>query len=117
MGITLKLFLLILLLCQLILIVRTVKLKRLSMKYASFWIILILLMSVIVVFPKIVFIMSNFFGFEKTSNMIFLLGFFFLFYVIFILNTSICNQNEKIRLLIQEISILKERVKQDGKEK
>ena len=117
MGTTLTIFLLILLLCQLFLIVRTVKLKRLSMKYASFWIILIIAMSVIVIFPKLLFIMSDFFGFEKTSNMIFLLGFFFLFYVIFILNTSICNQNEKIRLLIQEISILKERVDKDGKEK
>lgn len=115
MNTTLKLSLLMILLLQLILIVRTVKLKRLSMKYASFWITLLILMAIIVIFPNIVFKLSRVFGFEISSNMIFLLGFFFLFYVIFILTMSISKQNEKIKLLIQEVSMLKERVNSNGK--
>ena len=54
-------------------------------------------------------------GFEKASNMMFLIGFFFLFYISFIITTSISIQNEKIKLLIQEVSILKESVENNGK--
>ena len=110
MSIHLKLFLLLLLLTQLLLIVRTINKKKLSMKYGSFWIFLLIIMSIIVIFPTILFKISNIFGFEVPSNMIFLIGFFFLFYIIFILTISISIQNEKIKLLIQELSLLKESV-------
>lgn len=107
MSINLKIFLLILLLLQLLLIVRTVKRKKLTMKYASFWLSLIILMSIVVIFPNLLFMISKFAGFEKTSNMIFLIGFFFLFYISFIITTTTSMQNEKIKNLIQELSILK----------
>lgn len=115
MSIELKIFLLLLLVFQLFLIIRTVKRKKLTMKYASFWIVLIILMGIVVIFPNIVFELSFLAGFEEASNMIFLLGFFFLFYVSFIITTSISIQNEKIKLLIQEVSILKESVNKNGK--
>ncbi len=115
MDFTLKIFLLLILLFQFILIVKTIRRKKLSMKYGSFWIFLLIIMAIVVIFPNILFKLSNLFGFEVASNMIFLIGFFFLFYIIFILTTSISIQNEKIKLLIQEISILKESVDKDGK--
>lgn len=110
-------FLLVILLIQLILIINTVKKRKLSMRYASFWIFLIILMALVVLFPNFLFKLSDLFGFEKASNMIFLLGFFFLFYIIFILTLSISIQNEKIKILIQEISLLKEKNDCNGKEK
>ena len=67
-------------------------------------------MMLVVIYPNIIFKISELFGFEKASNMIFLLGFFFLFYIIFILTSSLSIQNNKIKLLIQEISILKEKL-------
>lgn len=96
-------------------IIRTVKKKKLTMKYASFWIILILMMAIVVIFPGIIFKLSKLAGFEEPSNMIFLLGFFFLFYVSFIITTSVSIQNEKIKSLIQEVSLLKESVNKNGK--
>ena len=74
-----------LLILQLVLIINRVKRKKMTMKYASFWILLIIIMSIVVIFPGIVFKLSNIAGFEEASNMIFLLGFFFLFYVSFII--------------------------------
>ena len=115
MSINLKLSLIILLILQLILIVNRVKRKKMTMKYASFWLVLVLIMAVVVIFPNIVFKLSKLAGFEETSNMIFWLGFFFLFYVSFIITTSISMQNEKIKTLVQEVSILKERVEKNGK--
>ena len=112
MSVNLKIFLIILLIFQVVLIINRLKRKKMTMKYASFWILLIIIMGVIVVFPTIVFKLSKLAGFEEPSNMIFLLGFFYLFYVI---TTSISVQNEKIKTLVQEISILKERVEKNGK--
>ena len=110
MNMKLQIFLLLVLLFQFLLIVRTINKKKLSMKYGSFWIFLLILMVIVVVFPSILFKISNIFGFEVPANMIFLIGFFFLFYIIFILTISISVQNKKIKLLIQELSLLKESV-------
>lgn len=116
MMIQLQIFLLIFLLFQLLLIIKTIKNKRLSMKYGSLWIFLLLLMAIVVIFPKILFKLSHLFGFEVASNMVFLVGFFFLFYIIFILTISISIQNEKIKVLVQEVSMLKESVNNGKKE-
>ena len=116
MNTSLKIFLIILLLILLISIVKTIKGKKLSMRYGSFWFFLIIVMGIIVLFPQLLFKISNIFGFEVTSNMIFLLGFFFLFYIIFILTIGLSIQNNKIKTLIQEISILKESVQNGKKE-
>lgn len=115
MNINLKIFLLSILILQILLIVNRVKKQKMTMKYASFWLILVFIMSIVVIFPNLIFKLSKLFGFEKPSNMIFLLGFFFLFYVSFIITTSISIQNSRIKTLIQELSILKERVEKNGK--
>ena len=115
MSITLKITLISLLLLQLFLIINRVKRKKMTMKYASFWIFLIIIMSIVTLFPAIIINLSKLMGFEKTSNMIFLIGFFFLFYTSFIITTSISIQNEKIKTLIQEVSMLKEGVENNGK--
>ena len=78
MSAILKMFLITILLFQLVIVVNTVRKKQISMKYASLWIVLIALMCVIALFPEIVMFMSGLMGFEKTSNMVLLLGFFFL---------------------------------------
>lgn len=117
MSAILKIFLIIILLFQLVIVVNTVRKKQISMKYASLWIVLIVLMCIIALFPEIVMFMSDLMGFEKTSNMVFLLGFFFSFYMIYIHTISISVQNEKIKLLIQEISILKEKLNKSEKQK
>lgn len=115
MDLKLKIFLLLILFLQLILIVKTIRLKRLSMRYGGFWIFILIILSFVVIFPEILFKLSDFLGFEVASNMIFLVGFFFLFSIIFILTTSLSKQNNKIKILIQELSILKESIDRDGK--
>lgn len=115
MSINLKIFLLLLLIFQLILIINRLKIKKMTIKYASFWIFLIIIMVPVVIFPQLVFKLSKLAGFEEPSNMVFLLGFFFLFYISFIITTTISSQNEKIKSLIQEVSIIKESVTKNGK--
>ena len=110
MSPSLKIFLFLFLLIQLFLILKTIKIKKMTIRYGSFWIFIIVLLGVAIVFPNIFITLSNFFGFETTSNMIFLIGFFFLFYLIFILTISLSKQHSVIKILVQEVSILKSKI-------
>jgi len=110
MNNNLKVFIVFVVLINLFLIIKTLKSKKISIRYGVLWIILLLLLALAGLFPNLFIFISNLFGFEKASNMVFLIGFFFLFYLIFVLITTISLLNDKIKLLIQEISILKERV-------
>ena len=110
MNFSLKISLIVLLVIQLFLIIGRMKKKKMTIKYACFWIILVFIMALVVIFPETIFKLSEKVGFVEPSNMVLLLGFFFLFYLSFIITTSISIQNEKIKTLIQEVSLLKERV-------
>lgn len=116
MSETLKIFLVILLFVCLILIVSRLKHKRLSIRYGVIWMILIVLLIISLLFSNLYFDLARLLGFEKTSNMVFLFAFFFLFYLNFTLVTTISLLNEKVKNLIQEMSILKERVEKNEKE-
>lgn len=116
MSNTLKIFLVILLILSIVLILRRLKHQKISIRYGVFWIALVALLIISVIFSGGYFELAKFLGFEKTSNMIFLFAFFFLFYLIFILITTISTLNDKIKNLIQEVSILKESVKNNEKE-
>ena len=117
MSNALKIFLVILLLISIILILRRLKNKKISIRYGVLWIILIVILIISIAFSDLYFILAKLLGFEKTSNMIFLFAFFFLFYLNFTLVTSVSVLNEKIKNLIQEVSLLKERVAKNEKER
>ncbi len=108
MSTSLKITLSILLILQIIFIVRTLKRKKLVVKYASMWFLIIICLFVAIIFPNILIDLAKLFGFEKASNMIFLLGYFVLFYIIFIETISISKLRKEVVSLIQEVSILKE---------
>ena len=117
MNLTLRIFLIILLLTQLLLIVHHVKYKKISMKYASMWLVVIFCLIIVCIFPSLVIILSQYLGFEAPSNMVFLIGFFVLSYISFILSISISLQNIRIKNLIQEISILKKEIENKERKK
>ena len=113
MNNNLKIFLVILILFNLILILKTLRAKKISIKYGIYWITLLILLIISGCFPNIYIYISDILGFESTSNMIFLLGFFFLFYLCFLLITNISLLNDKVKTLVQEISILKQKIENE----
>lgn len=107
MEIKLKIFLIILLIISIYLIIRTIKYKKLSIKYGLYWTIIFLFLLIILIFPNIIESISLFLGFKELPNMLFLISIFILFYIVFRLYISISKLQEENRILIQEISILK----------
>ena len=78
MNITLRIFLIILLLAFLALVFLQINKKKISMRYASLWIIIIFLLIIVTIFPGIIIKMADLLGFETTSNMVFLSKNYFL---------------------------------------
>ena len=107
MGISLKVFLIMFLLFITIILINTLKRKNMSMKFVTVWLFILFLLFIFALFPNFLIGISNFFGFEATSNMIFLFGYFMLFYLVFNQSIELSKQKKEIVKLIQELSLLK----------
>ena len=81
--------------------------ERINIKYSLVWLILFTALLICLFIPGLLSNITNLLGFQTASNMILSLLIAVLV-IINITNTVInSNQDKKIRLLIQEISILK----------
>ncbi len=107
MSLTLRIFLIVLMMLFIIMVIHKVKNKNISMRYAVLWIVISIGLIFIVIFPQIVIWLSKQLGFKVTSNMIFLIGFFLQSYLLFNVTITMSKQREYIKEAIQEISILK----------
>ena len=93
-----------------IVILLTLRAEKITIKYAIVWLAAIFILLLILLIPNILEPISQLLGFEVLSNMVFLIGIIALYCIVFSLTIIISNQSKKIRLLIQEISILKKEV-------
>lgn len=110
MQLSLRVALIVITLIYLIIILKAIKNKKLQISFSIFWIITGLILIIAIAIPNLIQNISNILGFELSVNMIFCVAIFLSFYLIFNLNILLSKENKKNILLIQEISILKERV-------
>ena len=74
------------------------------------WIIIGIFLIIALIFPNLIDAISDIIGFEVPINMIFSVAIFIVLYFIHELMTLISKEEKKNTLLIQEISLLKNRV-------
>ena len=98
-----------------IFILRILKKGRINIKYAIIWLIAFSGLLIILIIPNLLQNITKFLGFSLSSNMI--IVFFILVLVVINLSLTIIisGQTEKIKLLIQEVSILKKEVERNEK--
>lgn len=84
---------------------------KITIKYSLVWLIAcgILLLSAVI--PKFMETIANLFGIKVLSNMIFAVIIMILMFISISLTIIVSGHKEKIRLLIQEVSILKSKIK------
>lgn len=109
MSLSLKLDSIIFILFIIVLIIVLVKREKISIKYSLVWLFPCVLMLIFVLIPGFLSFITNLLGFQTASNMIFALLIGFLIVVTIALTVIVSKQKEKIRLLIQEVSLLKEK--------
>ncbi len=97
-------------------IINFIKKDNISLKYSLIWLISGISMIVATMIPNFLEGMSHFLGFELVSNMIFMIAIIILLMICFSFTIIVSRQTQKIKLLIQEVSILKNRVEKLEKE-
>ena len=110
MNIVLRVILIVIMILYLAFITRAVKRKNMRISYLVFWIIIGIFLIIALLFPNLIFAISELIGFEVPLNMIFSIAIFIVLYFIHDLMTIVSKEEKKNTLLIQEISILKKRV-------
>lgn len=110
MLINLRIGLFIVSLLLLIISITILKKGRMPVKYSLIWILSSIIILLIAVIPSLFVYLSRLIGFETMSNMVIGIFIFILLMITMSLTIIVSSQKKKITLLVQEISILKEKV-------
>lgn len=91
-------------------IINFIKKDNISLKYSLIWLVSGFIMLIATMIPNFLEQVSQFLGFELVSNMVFVCAIIILLVLNFSFTIIVSRQTQKIRLLIQEVSLLKSRV-------
>ncbi len=111
MTLNLKIGIVVVITLAICIIVRNIKNKKLQLSFSIFSILTGIVLIVALLIPSLIEKISDLLGFEIASNMLFFISIFVIFYLIFRLMIIASDEYKKSVKLIQEISILKNRVK------
>lgn len=89
-----------------------VRKRKISIKYSLIWIFPSLILMLFTLVPGVMTFFTKLTGFQTASNMIISALVCLLMLINLVLTVIVTNQKEKIRLLIQEVSIIKEQIKE-----
>ena len=115
MSNSLKILLIVFSLVFSVIVLRLVSKDKLSIKYSLIWLTVMLVLLLVGCIPDYIGIVTKKIGFETTSNFVIGLILGILLFITLILTVLIADQKNKIKLLIQEISILKKEKKDERK--
>jgi hypothetical protein len=88
-------------------VIRLINRNKLSLKRATSLVALSIGLIVFSVWPQLAGVISEFFGFETTSNFLYFCAIIFLLVFLILQSMVLSVQEEKIKNMIQEISIIK----------
>ena len=110
MSVRLSIIIVVCMVVSIVYFFRLVSKNRLGYKYAFYWAILALIVSVLAIFPKLLVIIARVMGIVNPVNGLFYLGILFLLFLVFSLSISISRLSDKVRRLTQDLGILRKEV-------
>lgn len=108
---TLRLTLIVAVICYFIVILYFLKQKALNLKYTLLWLVAGLVMGILVVVPELLVAIIHIFGIQDNMNGLFIFAIGFIIMILLSLTSIASRQNRKIRTLTQELAILEKRVR------
>lgn len=100
-----------------IVIVHVLHKDMIPVKYSLLWGLGVLLLIILSIWPNILVSLASLLGFQTISNMVTGVLFVILLFITISLTVIVSGQKKKITLLVQEVSILKNRVNDIEKKK
>lgn len=106
--------------CYFIIIFYYLKRKMLELKYTLIWLVAGVSMGIMIYFPELLVWFVRLLGIESNMNGLYILCIAFIMMILMTLTSIVSRQQLKIRILIQEISMLEKRIREletreDGK--
>ena len=117
---TLRVTLIIAVICYFIIILYYLKKRMLELKYTLLWLAAGVVMGIMIFFPELLAAFVRVLGIESNMNGLYVLCIAYIIAILMSLTSIVSRQAFKIRTLIQEISMLDKRIrelesKDDGK--
>ena len=109
---TLRVTLIIAVICYFIVILYFLKQRALNLKYTLLWLLAGAVMGMLVIFPELLVRIIHIFGIEDNMNGLFIMCIAFILMISMALTSIASRQNMKIRTLVQEIGILDKRIRE-----
>lgn len=94
-------------------VLRLIHRDRLELRYALLWFLLSIVLSLLALFPSLVAFLSDFLGFELTSNFLFFIAIFFLLLQALSLSSTVSKQQQAIKNLSQAVALLQHQVDEE----
>lgn len=111
MSIRLTISLIIFAIIWLLIIIYGIRNKKITIRYSLCWFFAALIILFVGCFPSIINSINSLFGFEAVSNLVVGMLITLLMLITFILTIIVTKQKNQIKILIQEVSILKSKEK------
>lgn len=90
---------------------RKIKKSQFKIGDTLYWLLFCLLLLLMSLFPKVIFAISDFIGFESPSNFVFLAIIFLLLVKIFLLDVRLARLEDKLTVFAQKTAIENEKGK------
>lgn len=109
---TLQITLSVAIVCYFIIILYYLKKRMLELKYTLVWLVAGLVMGIMIYFPELLVYFVGIFGIQSNMNGLYILCIGFIFMILMTLTSIVSRQQLKLRILIQELSMMEKRVRE-----
>ena len=109
---TLQITLSIAVICYFIIILYYLKKRMLELKYTLIWLVAGVVMGIMIYFPELLVWFVRLLGIESNMNGLYILCIAFIMMILMTLTSIVSRQQLKIRVLIQEISMMEKRIRE-----
>lgn len=109
---TLQITLSLAVICYFIIILYYLKKKMLELKYTLIWLVAGVVMGIMIYFPELTVWFVQLIGMENNMNGLYILCLAFIMMILMTLTSIVSRQQFKIRILVQEISMMEKRIRE-----
>ena len=99
----------------LIIILRDVRKGNISIKYSLIWFLMAIIILFVGIFPSFMEFVTKSFGFTTISNLVIGIILSLLMLITLVLTHIVTKQKNQIRILTQEIALIKEKINRKNK--
>lgn len=109
---TLRITLIVAVICYFIIILYFLKQRTLNLKYTLLWLLAGAVMGILVIVPELLTAIIHLFGIQDNMNGLFIFCIGFIIMILLSLTSIVSRQNRKVRTLTQELAILDKRLRE-----